>query len=178
MRTVQVDGDYVAKYEKIAKNTYRFEVAHAATGRPITEGNCRTRPGSFADQTAEDVASEARTALARYHAKREATSIAFADGKSVPNAPALAPVHAKSATAGELDISAELPVRLIRDAYKVAGIVGESMESWLVRCGHAALDMGHKVLIGAPDALILAIARGELTLHGSLRSGVTIVAAR
>ncbi len=176
MRTVQVDADHTAKYEKTAKNVYAFVVMHAATGRALAEGACRVERGSEADAIARAVATQAQRRLTDVTRARETASTAFADGKPVANAPALPPAHAAARAAGDLDISAALPVKLIRDAYKtVAMIESESPDSWRSRCNHAALDIGHKVLIGAPDALILSIARGEATLTGSLRSGVTVV---
>lgn len=176
MRTVQVDSDHIAKYSKTAKNVYQFTVGHAATGRPVLEGSWRSAKGDASDQVESDVAAEARRLLLTNAVKRDEASRRFAAGKSVPNAPQLPPAQAKARAAGELDVPATLPVRLIRDAYKTVVVLdGESVDSWRSRCSSAALDIGHKVLIGAPDVLILGIARGEYTLTGSLRQGVTVV---
>lgn len=176
MRTVQVDADHLAKYSKAAKNVYQFTVAHAATGRPVLEGSWRSAKGDAAEQVESDIACEARRLLITSAVKRDEASKRFAAGKPVPSAPALPPDAEKARRAGELDIPADLPVLLIQTHYKrVAQIDGESVDSWRSRANHAALDIGRKTLIGAPDALILQIARGEVTLTGSMRTGVTIV---
>ena len=173
MRTVQVDSDHVARYERVAKGVYKFTVAHAATSRPVLDGNCRAQSGELVEDA---VAHFAARALAQHGGKRDRASSAFANGKPVPNAPHLPPAQVAARIAGDLDISADIPVRLIRDAFRAVSVIdGESMDSQRSRQNHAALDMGHRVLISAPDSLILAIARGEMTLTGSLRAGVTVV---
>ena len=37
MRTVSVDVDHVARYERVSKHHFRFVLVHAATGRELTE---------------------------------------------------------------------------------------------------------------------------------------------
>jgi hypothetical protein len=173
MRTVQVDADHVAHYERAAKGVYHFRVHHAATGRHILDGDVRVTP--VAD-VVEFVATVAALRLGEHNAKRARRSQAFAAGRSVPNAPAVPPPIEASRVAGQLNISAALPVKLIRDAYRAVGTLGgESPDSLRSRRNDAALEMGRKTLIGAPDDVILGIARGELTLNGSLRDGVTVV---
>ncbi len=175
MRTVPVDADHVARFEKTAKNVYRFELVHAATGREVAFDSVRTPKGVDVSQVERAVVKRAAERLRLDGIQRTQASARFADGKSTANVPALPPTIEAARAAGELDIPAELPVRLIRQALNsVPGIPGESPDSWRSRSSAAALDMGRKILIGAPDELILGIARGELTLTGSLRAGVTV----
>lgn len=176
MRTISVDADHCARFEKTAKNVYRFAVVHTSTGRELVADSVRVPRGATPSEAEIAVSSLAVARLRQTERQRLRTSARFVDGKTVANAPALSPVHAAARAAGDLDIAAEIPTMLIRQAMStVPAIPGESPDSWRNRAATAALDMGRKVLIGAADALILGIARGELTLSGSLRTGVTVV---
>lgn len=171
MRTVKVDQDHVAHYQRVAKGAYSFDVVHASTSRLIAGGSCRVKPGDEAEAV---VAESALKRLRLEAKKRERDSRAFADGKSVPGAPArgqLPPAERAAIEAGNLDIDATLPQKLIRDAYNVSPIAGESMTSFEERRRRAALTIGHQVLIGASDDLIIGIAMGLLKISGSLRTG-------
>lgn len=174
MRTVTVDTDHVARFERVAKGCYRFTVEHAASRRPVFEGSCKLETGTG---TEDGVARHALAQLAQHSSKRVRDSQAFAAGKSVPGAPPrgqLPPAQRAAVESGNLDIAASLPMKLIQDAFKLSQIPGESVDSWRSRCNHAALDMGHKVLIGVTDAIILGIANGTMMLRGTMRGGVTV----
>jgi hypothetical protein len=177
MRTVTVDTDHVARFERVAKGCYRFTVEHAASRRPVLEGSTKLSQGADAGVWVARVAAER---LIQHAAKRTRDSQAFAAGKSVAGAPPrsqLPPAQRGAIEAGNLDIAAEVPMKLIRDAFKLSQIAGETVDSWRSRCNHAALDMGHQVLIGVTDEIILGIAHGKVVLRGSLRNGVTVEAA-
>jgi hypothetical protein len=176
MRTVTVDTDHVARFERVAKGCYRFTVEHAASNRFVLEGHTKLSPGADADKWVARIAGER---LLQHGTKRIRDSQRFAAGKPVPGAPArgqLPPEQRAAIEAGQLDIEASLPMKLIQDAFKLSQIPGETMASWLSRRSHAALGMGHKVLIGVTDEIILGIAQGKIALRGSLRNGVTVEA--
>lgn len=177
MRTVVIDNDHVAQYERVAKGSYRFNILHATTGRELLSGACDTPKGASPASVEAIVRGSAAGLLSQDRSKRRRAAAAFSAGKPVPSAPLIpSAAHSGSQISPNLNISADLPVRIIRDAFRrVPMVPGESTDSWRSRCTHAALDAGHNVLIGAPDDVILGIARGELTLTGSMREGVSIV---
>ncbi len=151
--------------ERVTKGLYLFRVRHASTARLIVE-DCHCRPSGPVE---EHVAAAARIRLRVLDIKRVGQSKAFADGKAVPDAPALPAPMEPSRAAGQLEIAAALPVAMIRDAY--ARVKG-SLHIDPAAPEKAALALGRQVLIGATDEQILKIARGEATLTGSLRTGV------
>ena len=175
MRTVTVNTDHSARYERIAKGVYRFDVFHTVTGRPVTTGDI-TACGPTAS-VASDVQVSAANALRAHEAKRERASQAFATGEAKAPADVTVPAPIEQdRLLGTYDVSAALAVKIIRDAYATGPLGGESYVSWHERRNNAALTAGHAVLIGVADAVILDIAQGRATLHGSLRTGVTLVA--
>ena len=174
MRTVTVNADHSARYERIAKGVYRFEVFHTATGRLVTSGDTTQ---TVRDAVAFDVQVSAANALRAHEAKRERASQAFATGEAKAPADVAVPAPIEQdRLLGTYDVSASLAVKIIRDAYATGPLGGESYVSWHERRNNAALTAGHAVLIGVADAVILDIAQGRATLHGSLRTGVTLVA--
>lgn len=175
MRTVTVDSDHQARYERTSKGVYNFTVVHAATDRELGFGSCKVRQG---DDVGEGVRAASARLISMEQRKRDRDSRAFVDGRHVPGAPshdALPPVLGAEAAAGTLDIPAEIPVGIIRSAYQIAAYMCEPPEQHLARRERSALEIGHKVLIGVSDAVILEIATGKATLRGSFRAGVELV---
>jgi hypothetical protein len=160
MRTVQVGSDHVANYMRVAKGHYRYALIHAATRRDVADGDCRVLAGG---DTETQIAAHAASRLALVDKTRVRKSTDFAAGKSVSGAPSrqdMPPPIREQLAEGKLEISAAVPQQMILDAYRTGGRV-------------SALLIGRQVLIGAADSMILAVARGEAVLQGSLTTGVT-----
>ncbi len=164
MRTTRVDDDHVARYENIGRKRYAFTVVHTTTGRVLASGVAEHEAGT-PDGT---IIATARRELAALDKRRRARSMAYARGEAVADAPLAKDVpplqRAALDSPGGLEISAAMPVRIIRDAY--------NQIAWAVDREKRAIAIGREVLIGATDAQILKLARGEATLEGSLRTGV------
>lgn len=183
MRTVRVDDDHVVEFSKTSKDTYKYRVRHIATNRVLIDDQSvayrptftPTEEGRAALQSEIDrnVARAAERALRTRNSIRRDDSRAYADGKAVANAPAMAevpPAQARALADGTLDVSAGVVVYMIQTAYRAAQRDGLSLDP--KHADKAALTIGHQILIGATDAVILKIAHGKATLTGSLRSGV------
>lgn len=176
MRTVKLGEDYVANFEKTSKTTFAYRVVHTATQRKILTGACTVQPGDVAEAVVETCA---RNDLNAHFERRRANSERYARGFDVPGAPAqsrLPPVQKQQIErSGQFAISAELPVRLIREAYQKKPVrpgLGSDPKLDAVERERQALAVGHQVLVGATDEQILKIARGQATLVGSNLTGI------
>lgn len=174
MRTVRVDVDHVAKYRKVSRGTYEYTLIHALTARELRTSHCEVSEEARhrgPKVVAQVIASNADDDLQLIQVERARASERFARGQAVPDAPALpTPKQQELARDGSIEVSAALPVMLIRNAFNRQLLTVERDAN-----ERNAIAIGRQVLIGATDAQILAIARGKATLEGSLRTGVRYV---
>lgn len=193
MRTVPM-GDHSVSYERIGSGWYRFSVHHTATNRKILDGRCKVPPRApsasesiaagltIGDLIKRHVDAEikrfAEGELRALDERRTVNAEAYSRGKldqivgerHIPQLPPHRQQELKSA--GRILIKASVPERIVRQAYDVS--MKATGDRSAAAC--AALDAGHRVLIGVSDAQIVDVAERRAHLEGDSDRGITLVA--
>jgi hypothetical protein len=183
-------GDHAVSYERIGSGWYRYSVHHTATSRKLFDGKCKvelTRDEKGGDcrlaraavlRTDEQVKRHAEGELLAYNERRTVNAEAYSRGRldqvvGEKHLPVLPPHRQQELQkAGRIVIKASVPERIVRQAYDVSlKATGDKAAA-----ARAALDAGHKVLIGVSDEQLLAVARREAHLEGDSDSGIKLVA--
>ena len=173
-------------YERKGAGWYTYTVRHTATNRILCGAQCNIKVPSKPKAARNAPAMAAIEAGIRAHAiqtidkhvkRRLDNSDAFSEGRTgdvvgEDTLPGLPPKRRDELLQkGRIKIPAELPQKLIRDAYDTAlktTALPEVAEK-------AALQAGLKLLIGATDAQVLKIAQRKAHLEGDSENGIRYV---
>lgn len=185
MRTVPM-GDHSVSYERLGSGWYRYSVHHTATSRKLFDGKCKVDLSgvmiahAFDRATSQRVDAEVRRhaegELTAYNERRAVNAEAYSRGRldqitGHKELPGLPPHRTKELQErGRITIKASVPERIIRMAWDTTlKATGDRAAA-----ARAALDAGHKVLIGVQDAQLLAVAERRSHLEGDSDAGITV----